>query len=178
MMGLMPQELTVGFNPMAAAERVAHYNGLVRTRLIWLGVAVVICLAIWLWQRSALSGPATMALWGVGIALSVVWVVLAVVGRAVANRVLARVGQGVAVRIGRAGIAIAGAAVSWPEVAAVTTSRSGVLGTGPALAVQTASGGCHRVPFLYLDAKPGAIDAAVRAYSLGSHNLDTSRLGN
>ena len=33
----MAQELVVGYNPLPAAERVAHYQGLVRSRLIWLG---------------------------------------------------------------------------------------------------------------------------------------------
>ncbi|MDR1449767.1 MAG: hypothetical protein LBI84_06150 [Propionibacteriaceae bacterium] len=174
----MPHELTVGFNPMAAAERVAHYTGLVRTRLGWLGLSAVICFVIWLWQGRSLDFAATGALWGAGLAYSLIWLLLAVVGRTAANRVLRRIGQGVAVRIGRDGIGIAGVFLPWPAIAEVTTRRASAFGAGPALAVRAATGAVCRVPFLYLDVKPGTIDAAVRAYSLGAWRLDTARLGN
>jgi hypothetical protein len=175
----MSQELTVGFNPMPAAERVAHYSGLVRTRLIWLGIAVLLCLAMWIWQRNNLDPLASLALFGAGLGYSVVWLILAIVGLATARRILSRVGQGVALRIGRAGIDLLGAQVPWSDVAEVTTTRGrAVLGAGPALTVRATTGTAHSVPFLYLDTRPGTIDSAVRAYSLGTRWLDTTRLGN
>jgi len=51
----MAQELVVGYNPLPAAERVAHYQGLVRSRLIWLGIGVVLLLGMWFWLRDQLD---------------------------------------------------------------------------------------------------------------------------
>jgi hypothetical protein len=174
----MSQELTIGFNPIPAAERAAHYTGLLRTRLIWMGVAFVLCVGIWLWQRNQLGSANSIALFGAGLAYSLIWLILAIVGLVNARRILSHIGQGVAVRIGRIGIDILGTIVPWSAVAEVTTRRGGAFGAGPTLAVRTSNGDLRSVPFLYLDARPGTIDAAIRAYSLGTRWLDTTHLGN
>ncbi|MDR1386172.1 MAG: hypothetical protein LBJ44_01005 [Propionibacteriaceae bacterium] len=171
----MSEELTVGFNPMPAAERVAYYSGLVRSRLIWLVVAVGLCAAIWVWQRLDLARGMQLLL--IGLAYSAIWLAASLVGLANSRRLLKSIGQGTAVRVGPWGIDLAGAVLAWPDVALVSTTR-GRFGSGPRLDVRTVQGQVRRLPFMYLDTMPGTIDAAVRAYSRGTKWLDTSRLGN
>jgi hypothetical protein len=173
----MTEELTVGFNPLPAAERVAYYNGQVRSRLLWLGMAIVICLALWLWQAGQLNLGQSLALFGAGIGYSLIWLLIAVIGLITARTVLNRIGQGLAMNIGRWGIGVLDSSASWSQITEITTTRGGI-GTGPALVVKTTQGDLKRIPLMHLDAMPGTIDAAVRAYSGGSRWLDTSRLAN
>ncbi|MDR1213575.1 MAG: hypothetical protein LBK54_05745 [Propionibacteriaceae bacterium] len=171
----MSEELTVGFNPMPAAERVAYYSGLVRSRLIWLIVAVAICGVIWAWQQLDLARGLQLLM--IGLAYSAIWLVAALAGLINSRRLLKSIGQGIAVRVGHWGIDLLGGVLPWADVTKVSTTR-GRFGSGPRLDVHSASGEVRRLPFMYLDTMPGTIDAAVRAYSRGTRWLDTSRLGN
>lgn len=175
----MAQELVVGYNPMPAAERVAHYQGLVRSRLIWLGIGVVLLVLVWLWQRDQLDVGQTALLFVIGLAFSGVWLVIAIALYFGARRSLDTVNaaQGYAVRVDPQGIEVAGKAVVWPQVARIATVR-GSLGGQPQLVLTDASGASASVPISYLDAMPGTLDSAIRAYSRGSQWIDTSKLGN
>ncbi|MDR1808130.1 MAG: hypothetical protein LBR33_09505 [Propionibacteriaceae bacterium] len=168
-------EVRIHYNPMPAAERVAHYTGLVRTRLLWLGVAAAICLGFWFISRAQLDRATTIALFAAGVGYSVVWLVMAVVGLVRSRRILRSIGQGIAVRIGRWGIDIHGAAVPWTAVTAVRARRHRFSGYGPDLAVETTAG-TKSLPWLFLDTLPGTVDAAVQAYTAGARRLDISRL--
>jgi hypothetical protein len=169
-------EVRICFNPLAAAERVAHYSGLVRSRLLWLGLAAVICLAVWLLRRQQLDRATTLALFAVGLGYSLVWLAMAVVGLVRAKHNLSLIGHGIALRVGRWGIDLHGVAWPWPDIAAVKARRRRFSALGPDLAVVTTSGRTMALPWLYLDALPGAVDAAVWAHSAGRLNLDVSGL--
>ena len=173
----MADELVIGYNPMPATQRVAHFRAMIRSRLIWFALAVVICVAIYVWQRQHLDGLSTVALFVMGLGFSAVWVVIAVVGHLAAKRSLDSIGEGTAVTVDRDGIELAGARTPWTQVAKVATAR-GRLGMGPDLLVTDAAGTSRTVPLSYLDTLPGTLDSAIRAYSSGRHWLDTSGLDN
>ncbi len=173
----MADQLVIGYNPMPATQRVAHYRAMIRSRVIWFGVAVVICLALWFWQRSNLDLWSTVALFVMGLGFSAVWVVFAVVQLQAAKRSLGSIGDGTAVVVDRDGIEVAGTRTAWACVAKVATAR-GRLGVGPDLVVTDTAGATVSVPLSYLDTLPGTLDSAIRAFSAGRHWLDTSSLDN
>jgi hypothetical protein len=175
----MAQELVVGYNPLPAAERVAHYQGLVRSRLIWLGIGVVLLLLLWFWMRDQLDAAQTIWMFVIGLAFSGIWLVLAIVLYFSAKRGLDRINatQGYAIRVDPQGIEVAGKTVAWPEVAAIATVRRGLRGQ-PQLTLRDTAGVTSSVPITFLDTLPGTLDSAIRAYSRGSQWIDTSKLGN
>ncbi|HET7723617.1 MAG TPA: hypothetical protein VFK68_03185 [Propionibacteriaceae bacterium] len=174
----MAQELVVGYNPLPAAERVAHYQGLVRSRLIWLGVGVVLLLGLWFWLRDQLDVPQTIGLYVIGLAFSGIWLVIAVVLYIAARRALDRINatQGYAVRVDTQGIEVAGKRVAWPDVSAIATVRRP--GGSARLVLRDSTGASVSVPITFLDTLPGTLDSAIRAYSRGTQWIDTSKLGN
>jgi len=169
-------ETRVHYNPMPAAERVGHYSGLVRSRLVWLGLAALLCLAFWLLQGRALGTAASLALFGAGLGYSIVWLVMALVGLGRARRVLRVMGRGVALRLSPWGVDVHGATLPWSQVTAVTARHHRLSAYGPDLAIETADGRRLKLPWLFLDTLPGSVDAAVRAYTAGTRHLDVSRL--
>ena len=173
----MADELVIGYNPMPATQRVAHFRALIRSRLIWFGLAIVMCIVIYLWQRSNLDGVSSVALFVMGLGFSAVWVVIAVVGYFAAKRSLDSIGEGTAVTVDREGIDVGGTRTAWAQVAKVGTAR-GRLGVGPDLVVTDLAGAARTVPLSYLDTLPGTLDSAIRAYSAGRHWLDTSGIDN
>ena len=175
----MAQELVVGYNPLPAAERVAHYQGLVRSRLIWLGIGVVLLLGMWFWLRDQLDTASTIWLFVLGLGFSGVWLVIAIILYVAARRALDRINaaQGYAIRVDPQGIEVAGKTVAWPDVASIATVRRG-LGGQPRLTLRDTAGVTASVPITFLDTLPGTLDSAIRAYSRGSQWIDTSKLGN
>ncbi len=175
----MAQELVVGYNPLPAAERVAHYQGLVRSRLIWLGIGVVLLLGLWFWLRDQLDVVQTIWLYVIGLAFSGIWLVMAVVLYVGARRALDRINaaKGYAVRVDPQGIEVAGKRVAWPDVAGIATVR-GPLRASARLTLRDSTGASVSVPITFLDTLPGTLDSAIRAYSRGSQWIDTSKLGN
>ena len=174
----MAQELVVGYNPLPAAERVAHYQGLVRSRLIWLGIGVVLLLALWFWLRDQLDVVQTIWMFVIGLAFSGIWLVLAIVLYLSARRGMDRINaiQGYAIRVDPQGIEVAGKTVAWPDVAGIATVRT--LGGQPRLTLRDTAGSTTSVPITFLDTLPGTLDSAIRAYSRGTQWIDTSKLGN
>ncbi len=175
----MEAELVVGYNPLPAAERVAHYRQAVRSRLVWLLVGLVVVMVIYVWQRDVLDAVATALLFVVGLGFAVAWLALSTVQWWLARRQLSRVNtvQGVALRISVEGIEIADRQLPWESIARVHTAK-GPPGAGVQLAVTDSEGQTSTVPLTYLDSMPGTLDSAVRAYSGGRRWLDTSGLGN
>ncbi|MDR0990012.1 MAG: hypothetical protein LBL92_01400 [Propionibacteriaceae bacterium] len=169
-------EFQVAYNPVSAAQRVAHYTGLVSSRLLWLGVAVVICVVFWLVNGSSLGRVGTLALFGAGLGYSIIWLVMALIGLFRARRVLASFVPGVAVRINRWGVDIHGAALPWSDITAVSARQRRLSAYGPDLAVESRQGQRRSVPWLFLDTLPGSVDAAIQAYTNGTQRLDISRL--
>lgn len=162
---------------MAAANKVAYYGSQIRSRLIWLVFAVLICVWIWFWQRQALSGSSTGWLFGVGIAYSLIWLAVAFFSWLRARSALAAISPGVAAAVDRRGIWLAGTGLAWAQIARVTI-LPGRYGGSPNLAVTGTNGQTSRISLADLDVMPGTIDAAIRSYSAGTQWIDTTKLGN
>ncbi|MDR2930215.1 MAG: hypothetical protein LBV06_04855 [Propionibacteriaceae bacterium] len=173
----MPEQLVVGFNPMSAANKVAYFVRQIRSRLVWLIIAAVICVWIWLWQRQTMSAQNVGFLFGVGMAYSLVWLVIAVVNWRRAKKTLASITPDVAMAVSRWGLWIQGASVPWSDVSRVAIAP-GRFGGSPTLTVARVSGPVSSISLAVLDMMPGSIDAAIRAYSGGQQWIDTSKLGN
>ena len=173
----MLTELLIGYTPARAAQRVAAARRMIRQRIIWLGIAVVMCVVIVAWQWTVMSTGQKVTVFVAGIGYSLIWLAIAFVGWAKARTVLDGIGQGVAVSIGQRGIFIVGTPVEWADVAKVAAGRPGRF-RAEALSVTTATGGTLSVPLESLDTMPGTIDSAVRAFSGGVHSLDLGSLGN
>jgi hypothetical protein len=136
-----------------------------------------VSVVIWVWQRHSLTTGLTLALFAAGIGYSLLWIIFALLSWWRAKSNLAGVPQGLAARIDRWGIGLQALAVPWSDISAIQVRRSR-FGGSPTLRVTTLSGVAAQLPILYLDVMPGTIDASIRAFSQGTHSLDTSRLGN
>lgn len=171
------EELSVGFNPVPAAERVANYQAMIRSRLTWLGVAGVICVGIYFWQRAYLTPLATVLLFVVGLGGSLAWVGFALVMRWLCRRSLAQVGEGEALALTPEGIRMAGRLVAWAAIERVTTAP-GPICVGARLVVWERGGWTFRVPLSHIDTLPGTLDNALRVFSGGGVSLEVAHLDN
>jgi hypothetical protein len=169
------EELSVAFDPTAAADKVARRRRMIRSRLISLGITVVIMVAIYFWQRDQMSGAGFVTLYAVVLGISVAWVVVYLVGYLLAKRQLAEVGTGIALRIGRPGVEMRGVFVPWPQVSALAATRP-KLGHPAALQLTPAGGQPITVPLDQLAVRPATLDLTARAYSAGRHGVDLSAL--
>ena len=172
----MPEQLLIGYNALAAQNRVVVCGNQIRSRLVWLVIAVIISVWIYVWQRQTLTPLQAGLLVTVGVVYSGVWLIVAVVQWQRAKRALAGIMPGVAMAVDRRGIWLAGLGLAWPDIATV-----GLLpgrGGSPDLVVSSLNGQTTGLPLANLEVMPGTIDAAIRAYSSGSRWLDTSKLGN
>jgi hypothetical protein len=169
------EELTVPFDATIARERVARRRRLVRSRIFSLLITVAILVAIYLWRGDQLSGATFFTLYAVVLAVSVGWFLVYLVGYLQAKRVLAGVGSGIAVRIGRAGVELDGTFVPWPEVVSLVAVKGG-LGRGPLLRLSRTSGEPLSVSFEQIDVRPATLDMTARAYSAGRHGVDLEAL--
>jgi len=162
---------------MSAANRVAYFSSQIRGRLLWLVVAIVICVWIWIWQQGTLSTAQGALLLGVGVAYSLVWLVVAIVNWLRAKSALTSISPGVAAAIDRQGIWLQGTGMAWPEISTISISP-GRFGGSPNLSVTREDGHIESISLANLDVMPGTIDAAIRSYSAGAQWIDTSKLGN
>ena len=110
------------------------------------------------------------------VAISVVWLVVVLVMYSRARKQLRTPAAGIAVRIGRPGVKVAGLGASWPEVAAVAAVKR--RGQGPVLRLTLHDGRQSAVPFEQITVFPATLDRTVRAYSAGRHGVDLSALDN
>lgn len=171
------EELSLPYDPGELAGKVAKRRTQVRSRILSLIITVVILAAIYFWRRQELRGAGFFAVYGLVLGISLVWLLTVVVLFLRAKKALTALGRGIALRIGRPGVELAGTYAPWSEIAslAVATSRAG---RGPALRMKLADGREARVGLDQISVFPATLDTAARAFSGGRHGVDLSRLEN
>jgi hypothetical protein len=171
------EELAVPYDPTVPAAKVKKRFGRVRGRIISLVLTVVILLVIYFWQRA--SFPAGVWwIYGIIFGLSLLWLAFYVIGYVQARRELASVGQGIALRIGRAGVQAAAEFAPWPQITALRV-LNGKLGRSARFRLEYVSDGGPRsvdVPMDQLPVLPATLDTTARAYSAGRWGVDLSSL--
>jgi hypothetical protein len=170
-------ELVVPYDAGPLTEKVARRRALVRSRIISLVITVVVLVAIYFWQRDQLQGKGFLVVYGVVVAIPVVWLVVVLIMYFRARKQLRTLRPGIAVQIGPPGIMVAGLGASWPEVAAVAAVKPGV-GKEPVLRLTLHDGRQAAVPFEQITVFPATLDGAVRAFSASRHGVDLSALDN
>jgi hypothetical protein len=170
-------ELVVPYDPSAVLNRVQRWRRMLRSRLISLGISVVVLILIFIWQHDRfLANPlASIVVYAIVLLAAVGWAVGYWIAYRRARRVAATLGQGVALRVNRAGIEVVGRMTTWPELASLTTAK-GSWPSGPVLQVNRVDGSRAEVPLEQLHVLPATLDTTVRAYSGGRHGLDLSAL--
>lgn len=176
--GPEPGTFVVGYNPVPTANLVSTR----RTRALMRFGSLVITVAInvlFLYLTRDQGGAWRWWVAGVSTAISVVYLVVSLIQLWRASRALARIGHGRALQIRREGVLFdpQGRAVFIPadQIEFVGTGgRAPVPGSN--LVIRTTDGTRFRVPLMYLDAMPGTLDGAIRAYSGGRLELDVSSL--
>ncbi len=168
-------ELNVPFDPAQVQAKVIRRRRLMRSRLTSLVITVIFLVVIYLWQRDQLTGAGFIGLYALVLAVSVAWFVVYLVGYRRAQRELADVGTGPAVRIGRAGVELRGVYAAWPEVVSLAAVKGG-LGRSPRLQLSRSNGEPVSVPLDQIDVRPATLDLTARAYSGGRHGVDLQAL--
>lgn len=165
------------YDPGPLTEKVERRRRLMRSRLLSLGITIVIMVIIYIWQRAELQGAGFIAIYAVVLGISVGFVVFTLIAYLRARRELGAVGTGTAVRIGLPGIQVAGLAAPWAQVASVTTVKGG-LGRDPLLRLTLRDGRTSTLPLDQVTVFPATLDTTVRAFSGGRHGVDLSALDN
>jgi hypothetical protein len=166
--------LIIPYDPGPLGEKVAGRRRLVRSRVISLGITTAVLVLIYLWQGEEL-GAFFFVLCAIvlGISLAVLGVTLVLL--VMAKREFRTLRSGTAIRIGPPGIQVDGLGISWPEVAAVDTTKGG-LGRGPRLRLTTTDGRRAEVSLDQVTVFPATLDSTVRAFSAGRHGVDLSAI--
>lgn len=168
----------VGVDPRALAARAAGLRSRLIRQAISAAVGTIVSLVLFGSLGSASSGRTSpiLLLIIVGPALYG-WIRLGVelVRRHQTRRALGLVEPGLVLRVERPGLVLRNEDrleyLPWEQIAAIRGVRRFDL-PGPELRVERADGTHWAVPFLLLDAMPGGIDAAVRAYAGERFGLD------
>lgn len=167
-------EHPVLFDDAAAAAALAGATRNRTWRIVSVGISAAISVALWWFFRDQL-GDFTWTWIAVALSLPLVLLVVAVVREVVVRRDLRRVGQGLALGVGRRGLFLGGVEVPWTDVGAVR-ARSGRLGASGRLVVETRAGQRLELPLDYLTSRPASLDSAVFALSGGRVRIDFSAL--
>lgn len=170
-------ELIVPYDPAQLQQRVARRRRGMWSRLISLGITVVVLVLFYVLGGDQTRGAASFWVYGVVLGISLAWFLGYLVAWRRARRAVRSVGTGTAVRIGRPGIQVGRVFAPWSEVTAVTTTR-GRFGRSPRLELRRSSGPAVSVPFDQIDVHAATLDSTVRAYSGGRHGVDLSALDN
>jgi hypothetical protein len=170
-------ELIVPYDPSQLQLRVARRRRGMWSRLISLGITVVILVLLYFFGGDRLQGAGSLSVYGVVLAISLGWFVGYLVAWLRARRAARGVGTGTAVRIGRPGIQVGQVFTPWSEVSglAMTGSR---LGASPRFELRRSTGPAVSVPLDQIDVHPATLDSTARAYSGGRHGVDLSALDN
>jgi hypothetical protein len=168
------EELAVPYDPALVFDKVARRRRMMRSRLISLGLSVIIVVALYFWLPGA-TGVGYVLLTGVLLGVSLAWFLVVLVSYRRAKAELAGLGAGTALRIGQAGVEVAGLFASWPEVARLAVVKGG-LGRSPQLALTVTDGRRSTVPLDQVSVFPATLDSTARAYSAGRHGVDLSAL--
>lgn len=167
--------LAVPWDATKAEERVARRRRMLISRLISFAITVAVVIGLYLWQRSRTPGAGLVVLSIVIVVIALAWVVAYAIGYRRAKRQRAEVGSGLALRVGRPGVEVAGLFARWEEVAALGAVR-GRLGASPRLQLTTTGGSQASVAWDQIEVWPATLDSAVRAYSGGRRGVDLEAL--
>jgi len=170
-------ELVVPYEPGPLMEKVARRRGMVRSRIISLLITLAILVAVYFWQRDQLQGNSFLIVYGVVVAIPVIWLTVVSIMYLRARKQLHTLRSGIAVQIGPPGIVVGGLGATWPEVASVAAVKPGI-GKGPVLRLTLHDGRQAEVPFEQVTVFPATLDGAVRAFSASRHGVDLSALDN
>lgn len=171
------EELALPFDPTAAQVRVRRRRKRFVSRVISLVITLAIMIGIYVWQRDQFSYAALWIIYGIALAISLGFLTYSLIAWLQAKRILASVGQGLALRIGRPGVEIVGGYVPWAELGSLAVTR-GKLGHGPQFTVTRSDGHSLSVPLDQLDVYPATLDSTARAYSGGRFGVDLTALEN
>ena len=170
-------ELAAPYDPVPTRQRIARLKRLVRSRLISLGIALVLLIVVGVWQHRNFDSPLIVITYVAVISLSVAAVLVTFGLYRRSHRPLSTLGEGIALRIDRGGIELAGQGASWREVSELAVRRAG-WGFSPDLELTRRSGSPVRLPLDQIGALPATIDSVARAYSGGRHGVDLTALDN
>lgn len=171
------EELALAHDPAAALERLAKRRRRLVSRIISLVITLAIMVALYVWRRDQFEYVALWVAYGVALSISLGFVVFSVVAWRQARKIVADLGQGLALRLGRPGVEIKGAFVPWDELGSLAVTK-GKLGHGPNLTVTRTDGHSLSVPLDQLAVFPATLDSTARAYSGGRFGVDLVALEN
>lgn len=171
------EELVLTYDPSAALQRLRNRRRRFVSRIISLLITLGIMIAIYVWRPEQFVGASLWVVYGIVLAISLGFAVFSLIGWLQARRIVAGLGQGIALRLGRPGVEIGGAYVPWSELSSLAV-RKGKLGHGPQFTVSRSDGHRLAVPLDQLDVFPATLDSTARAYSGGQFGVDLTALGN
>jgi hypothetical protein len=169
------EELVVPYDPTQVRATVERRRRAMRSRLVSLGITVVVLVLLYNVGGTRLQGAGFLAVYGIALAVSLAWFAGYLVAYLLARRELGSLGSGTALRIGRPGVQVAEVFAPWREVVALTVV-SGGLGRSPRLELRRTSGEPASVPLNQLVVHPATLDSTARAYSAGRHGVDLTAL--
>ncbi len=172
------EAFVVGYSPVATAGRVARARSRLKGNFISLGLLVAVGVVLWFTSNQPDRVRYIATTMSIGAVIWVGYLVWRLLSLRAARKDLARVPSGEALRFDHQGIRTADPAltIAWPQVVEVRAAGR-TTGAGPDLQIEYA-GGSYAVPLSFLDAMPGSIDSAMRAYSGGRRGLNLSALDN
>ncbi len=169
--------LVVDYDNSRAQQRVARLRRMLRGRLISLGISVVVLIGIFVWQRDRfLAHPGPMiAVYGIVLLAGIGWVVGVAIAYHVGRRSLTSDRRGLALRVDRHGVVVAGEQFGWTGLDSLR-ALSGRWPQGDVLRAVGTDGRRAEVALEELPVLPATLDSTVRAYSAGRCGLDLSAL--
>jgi hypothetical protein len=170
-------ELIVPYDPGQLQRRVALRRRGLWSRLISLGITVVILVLLYFFGGDRTQAAGFLSVYGVVLAISLVWFAGYLVAWLRARRALRGLRTGTAVRIGRPGIQVGRVFTPWSEVVGLAMTGGG-LGRSPRFELRRSIGPAVSVPLDQIDVHPATLDSTARAYSGGRHGVDLSALDN
>ncbi|MGB3955984.1 MAG: hypothetical protein WBL05_12000 [Brooklawnia sp.] len=170
--------MMVSYSPVAMAQRAARLRSLLFRQ--WLGVVISAVISV-VWWLIFKPEPDSLLFWLLiaAVAWSLGRVLTTIVKLRRARKTTARVPLGPAFQIDNQGLVLStvpeGERVDWSQVSRIQ-GRNKVFNPGPRLEFAWGPDRAWSVPIIVLDAPPGVIDSALRAFSLGRFGLDLSKV--
>ncbi len=166
------------FSPVPMAAAVAQLRASVRSTLFSTVFSLGLTAFIW-WRSRPVEGTFKWVL--------IAFIVLAVLRPIIlwvriwrAQRILAKVGQGPALRVDPLGLVLATdqgyERVHWTQVEEVGAKPHHKLPGHDLIVRKVGVKEPWRIPFAFLDVMPGSIDSALRAHTLGAVTLNLKKL--
>ena len=170
-------ELFVEYTAEPAADRAGRWRRMLILRLVSLGITVVVLVALFLWQREqVVANPVPyIVVYSLVLLIGIGWAVGTFFGYRRVRRDLTSIPSGLALRVGRSGLELAGQWQAWSDVAAIRSAK-GRWPAGPLLEVARTDGSSVATPLEQISVLPATLDTALRAYSAGRQGLDLSSL--